>query len=80
MPSRGVAQTEPDSEGERLARIETKLDQLCKLVDALGDYPAVRQQVETNRDEINRLRGEQRLWGFGNSIAAIIAGLIGARQ
>lgn len=71
--------TPASDDGERLARIETKIDQLCHLAETMSDYPAVRQQVETNKDEINRLRNEQRWWGVGNGLAAVIAAVIGVK-
>lgn len=64
-----------------LLRLDTKMDQVLK---AIAEIPEVSRRVgvleskqQTDRAEIERLRGQNTAWSVLNTIGVFVAGILG---
>ena len=60
-----------DDQGERCN------DRIEKVTDRVGALEEDGKQIDTNTKEIDTLRATTRVWDFINSMAVIIAGMLG---
>lgn len=67
-----------------LAVLGAKMDNVIARLDALQAIPErvtrLEERQEGDHCEIEKLRSTDRLWNAGNTLAAIVAAIIGARQ
>lgn len=74
-----------------MAVISTKLDAVISRLDQMNDLPArvaviekeqciSAEEIDKLRGEHDRLKTEQRAWGAVNTLAAVVAGILGVRS